>query len=349
MSNRRFFKGADAARWLFIGLLLICPPSVLTAGQPTTVSASTYSGEAAAVRANVLGIKTSVSDTGSVAASGGERQSSALTFSIPNLITGEVAHATVFAKGNVSASEASMAHVRLNVGGNVIASSLLAAHALAKCTPTGVRVSADPNIIGLTVNGASIQISGKPNQTISLPNGKIIINEQAKASTQTSGHISVSALHVIISGSADVVLSEANAGISCPSGPESCGDDDFTTGGGFITNPSGAKANFGVAGGFQQNGSLFGHLEYIDHGANGPKVHGTSVTGYTRVNATTREIFGTARVNGQAGFTYQVTVIDNDPPGHDSFSIHLSNGYSAGGNLGGGHIEIHGDCDSDND
>jgi hypothetical protein len=104
-----------------------------------------------------------------------------------------------------------------------------------------------------------------------------------------------------------------------------------------------------VAGGIQGNGAFIGHLEYIDHSPNGTKVHGTSVTGYTRVNATTREIEGTARVNGQAGFTFHVVVTDDDSSGNDSFSIRLSNGYSASGNLIGGHIEIHGDCDSDDD
>jgi hypothetical protein len=181
-----------------------------------------------------------------------------------------------------------------------------------------------------------------------LPNGRIIINEQAKASTKTSGHISVSALHIVIDGIADVALSEANAGISCPSGPETCGNDDFSTGGGFIVR-SGANANFGVAGGIGVNGNFIGHLEYIDHSPNGTRVHGTSVTGYTRVNATTRAIDGTARVNGQAGFTFHLVVTDDDSSGIDSFSIQLSNGYSASGNLMGGHIEIHGDCDSDDD
>jgi hypothetical protein len=348
MRSGQLFKRISGTSCLLLSLLLVCLPALSAAGQETTASANSYSAEAAAVHTNVLGVKTSVSDTGSVGASGGERHSSALTFRLPNLVAGEVAHATAFAEGNVSASEASMAHLHMTVGGNIVASSFLAAHAHARCTATGVIVSADPNIIGLTVNGQPVQISGKPNQTIPLPNGRIIINEQAKASTKTSGHISVSALHIVIDGIADVALSEANAGISCPSGPETCGNDDFSTGGGFIVR-SGANANFGVAGGIGVNGNFIGHLEYIDHSPNGTRVHGTSVTGYTRVNATTRAIDGTARVNGQAGFTFHLVVTDDDSSGIDSFSIQLSNGYSASGNLMGGHIEIHGGCDSDDD
>jgi hypothetical protein len=112
------------------------------------------------------------------------------------------------------------------------------------------------------------------------------------------------------------------------------------TGGGWITRNA-AKANFGVAGGFRQNGSLFGHLSYIDHG-NGTKVKGTGVTAYTIVDNTTRQIDGTCEINGQSGFTYRVTVSDKGEPGsNDTFAITLSNGYSASGKLAGGNIQLH--------
>jgi len=52
--------------------------------------------------------------------------------------------------------------------------------------------------------------------------------------------------------------------------------------------------------------------------------HGTGVTNYSFVNTTTREIDGTADVNGQSGFTYRVMATDNDQPGaNDFFSIQL--------------------------
>jgi hypothetical protein len=77
-------------------------------------------------------------------------------------------------------------------------------------------------------------------------------------------------------------------------------------------------------------------------------VHGTGVTNYSIIDATTRQIDGTAEVNGQSGFTYQVVVADNDQPGvNDFFSIKVwGNGfsYSAGGNLGGGEIQLHKPC-----
>jgi hypothetical protein len=209
-----------------------------------------------------------------------------------------------------------------------------------------ITVGMDPTIIGLHVNGQPVTVTTQPNFTIPLPDGKIVINEQAKSSTQTSGKISAVAMHVVINGVADVLVGSASAGISCLAQPPCNDDDDFVTGGGFITGTStGAKANFGVAGGIQENGQLFGHLEYIDHGSSGVKVHGTSITHYAVLSTTEREIEGTATVNGQAGFTYRVILSDTDPdPGTDFFSIELSNGYHAAGNLIGGSIELHKPC-----
>jgi hypothetical protein len=94
-----------------------------------------------------------------------------------------------------------------------------------------------------------------------------------------------------------------------------------------------------------KNGGLWGHLNYIDHGSSGPKVKGTGVTAYTVVDNTTRHIEGTCEINGAGGYTYQVDVSDNGEPGrNDTFSLTLSNGYSASGNLAGGNIQLHTPC-----
>jgi hypothetical protein len=220
------------------------------------------------------------------------------------------------------------------------------------CTDAGATASGSSDIAALTVNGQTIEVSGMPNQTVTLPTGlgRVIINEQQPGANP--GDITVNALHVIVPGVADVIISSAHADITCqaappPPPPPGCTPADFITGGGWITvSPSGAKGNFGVAGGTKQ-GALWGHLTYIDHGPSGPRVKGTGVTGYT-VDGTfplMRHITGTAEVNGQGGFTYQVDVADNGEPGrNDTFAMQLSGAgynYSAGGTLGGGNIQLH--------
>ncbi|MGH8373246.1 MAG: post-COAP-1 domain-containing protein [Gammaproteobacteria bacterium] len=134
---------------------------------------------------------------------------------------------------------------------------------------------------------------------------------------------------------------------------------DFLTGGGWIMRASGAKANFGVAGGVK-NGNWWGHLEYIDHGT-GLKVHWTSITGYfvpeggPYLSPNTRDICGFADTNLYGNVAFHVRAEDNGEPGrNDIFIIRLGkNGvvvYSTEGdpdhtlggpNPGGGNIQLH--------
>jgi hypothetical protein len=138
-----------------------------------------------------------------------------------------------------------------------------------------------------------------------------------------------------------------------PVPPKPC--RDFVTGGGWINGSSDAKghkndkATFGVSGGIK-NGKFWGQLSYNDHGKDGVKVKSTSVTAYRVIDPVTREIKGTAKVNGRGSFTYTVVVVDNGEPGrNDSFSLVLSNGYSASGTLKGGNIQLHIKCGDSHD
>ncbi|MEX2235263.1 MAG: ice-binding family protein [Cyclobacteriaceae bacterium] len=123
--------------------------------------------------------------------------------------------------------------------------------------------------------------------------------------------------------------------------PKPC--SDFVTGGGWIEGSDGGKATFGVSGGIK-NDKFWGQLSYDDH-SNSVKVKSTSVTAYIVINSVTRQIEGVAKVNGNGAFTYKVIVVDNGEPGRDdSFSLEISNGYSASGTLKGGNIQIHRKC-----
>src|SRR3989454_3512077 len=314
-------------------------PEFWTTGSAT--HATSYSGRATVVQATVLGLSTKLGDTGLLPSSGGAEEASLLNASVPNLLTAKVVHATTVGQGNASRSEASVANLMLTVAGNTISAGFLESRATAMCTDNGATASGSSEIATLTVNNQTITVSGEPNQTISLLGGAVlIINEQT---SERPGDITVNALHVRVDDITDVVISSAHADITCEAGPPpaGCSGGDFVTGGGWIT-PSGAKANFGVAGGIK-NGSLWGHLTYIDHGPNGPRVRGTGVSAYSVTDATTRHIEGMAEINGQGGVTYTVDVADNgEPGGNDTFALKLSNGYVAAGPPAGGNIQLHG-------
>jgi len=309
--------------------------------------ATSYSGRATVLQATVLGLPPVVlADAGPLPPSGGAEEASLLNASVPGLLTAEVLHASTVGRGNASRSEASVAELSLTVAGNTVSAGLLQARAAAVCSDGGATASGSSDITALSVNGQTVTVSGEPNQRVPLVVGEVIINEQT---SNGAGDITVNALHIIVPGVADVIVSSAHADITCqpaPAPPGCTAGADFVTGGGWITGtPSGAKANFGVAGGIKQ-GQFWGHLTYIDHGPDGPRVKGTGVTAYTVTNPTTRHIEGTAQVNGQDGFTYQVDVADNGEPGrNDTFKLHLSSGpstgYDASGTLAGGNIQLH--------
>ncbi len=112
----------------------------------------------------------------------------------------------------------------------------------------------------------------------------------------------------------------------------------FVTGGGWI--PLGKKkANFGFN--VKSSGdSTTGHLTYIDHST---KMKVKSETMSSLVITDNKATFtGDCKIDGVGGYTFTVEVEDNGEPGkNDIFNISLSDGYSAGGTLGGGNIQIH--------
>ncbi len=306
-----------------------------TASVPAAAASTLFSGQATAVDATVAGTHVVVADTGPLPSSGGALETSLLEADVPGVLTANVLHAATAAQGDHARAESSVADVHLTAGGNDISAGFLMARASATCNGGNASVSGSSEIVSLTINGQTVSVSGQANQTIALPNGSIVLNEQSTGTSAngSGGQIDVTALHVV-TGVADVAIAKAHADIVC--GGQTC-DRDFITGGGWITTAG--RDNFAVAGG-AKNGSLVGHLEYIDH-ANGTKVHGTAVTAYAVTGTTSRHIEGTATIGGAPG-TYQVDVADNGEPGRaDTFRITLSTGYTASGTLGGGNIQLH--------
>jgi hypothetical protein len=328
-------------------LLLVAVLALQSTAVSLANTSPEFSGQATALRATALGTTFKFADTGPLPSSGGSQQASLLTAGVPGVAKAEVLHATTIGQNDSSQSEASVATLTITAGGNTVSADFLMSRASATCGSDGATTSGSSEIVGLTINGQSVKVSGSPNQTITLPAGagEVIINQQ----TTSPGSITVNALHVTVTGVADVVVSSAHADIShCPPQPAQggvCNGGDFVTGGGWI-EPSGSRDTFAVGGGIK-NGGLWGHLEYHDRSASGPAVHGTGVTMYKVTGPTSRHIEGTAEVNGQSGFTYAVDVADNGEPGRsDVFAIKLSNGYSAGpSSLAGGNIQLHDPCD----
>lgn len=349
-------------QWSLVSLLvvgLLVWPIAGGAQSPAT----SFSGQATVVKATVLGTTTNLADTGPLPGSGGALETSLLDLSVPGMLTAQVGHASAMGSGNVSRSEASVANLSLTVAGNTIGADFLMARAKAVCGPGGPSVSGSSEIANLVVNGMPITVTGAPNQTVSLPVGQVIINEQSGSSSS----LTVNALHVIVPGVADVIIASAHADITCGAATNCPGANDFVTGGGFIIWPTGSnnKAHFAVAGRNLQN---WGHVLYHDgttslHIKNPFAVVYNTLAGLesdTRSNQfsifqSVKNSLDPTKFQGAAiltgtddlGNTVNVLAIDMGEPGHgnDFFELLSQPTGDAGGFLAGGNIQMHGKCE----
>jgi hypothetical protein len=176
---------------------------------PGAAASQTVSGQARVVQTTTVDplgtiTTTTLADTGMLNDASDTRQSSQLSGNVPGLLSGGVLHATTIGYPDEVDSEASLADLALTVGGNRIGADFMMARATAS---RGVGGSGIVSISGLSVNGLPIVVSGLPNQTVGLPGGQIVINEQRRLPDGTV----VNALHVVVTGIADVTIGSATA------------------------------------------------------------------------------------------------------------------------------------------
>ncbi len=124
------------------------------------------------------------------------------------MLAGEVLSAGTISWPDEVDSVASLANLNVNVAGVGITADLIVARA---SQVLGAAGSGSSSLDNLSINGIPVTVTGAPNQAVWIPGGQVIINEQTISSTGTAV---VNALHVAVTGVADVVIASATAGIS---------------------------------------------------------------------------------------------------------------------------------------
>jgi hypothetical protein len=314
--------------------------------------ATSFSGQASVVHFTNLHSAPAtviIGDTGPLPSAGGHIEVSVLATNIAGLLELETAHASTRGAGSTARSEASVCSLIVTVqtpahGQRVLGVEWLGVSAQAECSARGILLMGRTSISGLTLDGMAVHVTGQANQVVEFPGGKLIINYQATSRTATAGVITVAGIVVMFDNCLTGTIGMAHADIVCGTTPPAEDCSDRVTGGGFIFGtPSGDRGNFGVGGGIQ-NGRLWGHLNYIDHGT-GMHVKAQEVTGYEVVDAVTRRISYDVTIDGEDG-TAVVIVADKGEPGRDDTFVIQLRGYTAGGDLGGarpggGNIQLH--------
>jgi hypothetical protein len=195
-----------------IAVALSCAVAVSpAAAQPV----STYSGQAIALRASVLGIGATFADIGPLPSSGGSQRASFVGVTIPGLLTTGALTASTQGRGNHSRSRSSVGDVELSLLGLGIAAEALRSEAEASCQGGEPQVAGSSAITGLTVAGQPIVFVGLPNVVIPLPLGiTLTLNEQTSSTSGSHGEITVNAVHLTGPG-IDVVLASSYADVDC--------------------------------------------------------------------------------------------------------------------------------------
>jgi len=197
---------AGLVAWPGIGQAQLDLGGILPGPAPTT----TVTGQASAVQATVFGLlgntTLGLANTGALSGPTDALDASQPTGNLLGALTAEVPSATTIGYPDQVDSAASLANLALSIAGNNIGADFLMSQASAILNIGGVGSSTLSN---LSLNGVPVPVTGDPNQTVSIPGGQMVINEQQ---TSPAG-IVVNALHVIVSGVADVVMGSSVAGI----------------------------------------------------------------------------------------------------------------------------------------
>ena len=314
----------------------------------TTPPAMTYRGEGTAVSATILGVNTVIGDTGALPSKGGALETDLATLNIPLVLSGTVAHADAVGVGDHTEASATVTALNLLCGGVLIKADLIQSRAYVSGFGGQTPVSTGSSqLVNLVVAGTPIVITGAPNQTIKLPVGKVVINERS----QSIGAITVTALHVVINGIADIKLARSFAGVgpcsgctnTCTGTPNCSSNFDFLTGSGGVLNSLQNLAHFGLGLGLN-NGANWGGFVFDDDDSL-THFQATSVTQYVLTSATERHVEGVGKLNGLFSVNYVLDVVENGTQGA-IFTLNLSNGFKISGPLSEGFLQLRGSCNN---
>ena len=180
---------------LFVGLL----------AWPARIEAQIPGG----IPVTVGGTTTVLGGTGTLAAGSRDSLYSEADSISTSLVSADVPSARVIGYVDEIASESYLASLNLTLGGITIAAG--SAEAAARAALDGSSRTASSYISNLSISGLQVTVDGTVNQTVSIPGGQVVLNEQQVLS---DGTVVVNALHATVSGVADVVVASAVAGAS---------------------------------------------------------------------------------------------------------------------------------------
>jgi hypothetical protein len=174
----------------------------------------TFAGHAVALQVNQLGADPVVlAETGPTPAHGGQRENSLRDApSIPG-VDAHLLYAVTLGTGSQNRSQSSLAFLDVTLGPHHVTALWVESEATATSEFLNVPTSGKSTLHGLMVDGQLVTVTGEANQTITFPDGFLIINEQSGLSTQHFGTLTVNALRLLVDGAGSITAASSTAEI----------------------------------------------------------------------------------------------------------------------------------------
>jgi hypothetical protein len=188
-----------------------------------------YTGRAVALRVAPAPVSPSttppppmlVADSGDTPITGGEVHS---FFNEAANIPGVTARALDAVTSGVDGknrSQSSLAHLDARLGTHRVTALWVESEAAAATKGRNVPATGKSTVEGLTLDGNPVTVTGAPNQTVTFPEGYLVINEQSGTATPHFGSLHITALHFFVVGSGNVIAASSKAEVIYSPLPES--------------------------------------------------------------------------------------------------------------------------------
>ncbi len=203
-----------------IAAIVLLAPLVLPAQEHFNLTTDVhYSGRAFALEMTEVrkgGSKNTevLSDSGVAPTGGGEVQGLLADAGPVTNVTAQTLTAETIGAGGVNRSHASMTHFDATIGPHHITALWIESKARASVADNTIKTGGKSTIEGLMVDGKPTSLTGAPNQTIALPDGHLILNEQSGTKTEHFGSITVNAIHLVATNGASLIAASSKAEVA---------------------------------------------------------------------------------------------------------------------------------------
>jgi hypothetical protein len=183
----------------------------MACGQDFNLS-PTYAGTAVALQVSPWNVDSTVlADTGPAPPTGGQIERSMFNAAPAPGVTAHELYAITLGSGGRNRSQSSLSYLDATVGSHRVTAQWVESEATATAEFFNVPTSGSATVKALTVDGQPVAVTGEANQTITFPDGYLIINEQAGKSTRHFGTLTVNALHLQVDGAGGMIAASSTA------------------------------------------------------------------------------------------------------------------------------------------